>query len=64
MRFRRRPDPGPVPDDEDPVATDLGRAQLAASSSIQNTVAVGGLGALLVAWLLTKLKQLATRNRA
>ncbi len=44
------------PDEHDgPVETDLGRAELAASAGMQNSVAVAGAGALLmvpVAWAM------------
>ena len=61
MTWRRRSDDhGPLLPGEDPAAEDLADIELVNSSGMQNTVAVLGLGALIVipiSWLLTKLKQ-------
>ena len=66
-------DPGPdrpaepLRPGEDLVARDLGNIELANSSGMQNTVAVVGLGALIVfpiSWALARLKQRRAANRS
>lgn len=57
----------PLRPGEDPAAEDLGRIELVNSSGMQNTVAVMGLGALIIvpiAWVLTKLKQYRASRRS
>jgi hypothetical protein len=67
MRWsRRRYDHRPLRPGEDPAAEDLGNAELVNSAGLQNTVAVMGLGALIVvpiAWVLTRIKQRLTNPK-
>ena len=70
MTWRMRPDDDdhrPLRPGEDPVAEDLGNIEMVNSSGFQNTVAVVGLGALIVvpiSWALTRLKQWRAAKRA
>lgn len=62
MTWRRvdEDDHRPLRPGEDPAAEDLANIELVQSSGMQNTVAVLGLGTLVVipiSWALTKLKQ-------
>lgn len=68
MTWRRDADEHrPLRPGEDPAAEDLGNIELANSSGMQNTVAVLGLGALIVipiSWVLTRIKQRFAARRA
>lgn len=57
----------PLRPGEDPVAQDLGNIELANSAGMQNTVAVVGLGALIVfpiSWALARWKQRHAAKRS
>jgi hypothetical protein len=57
----------PLNPGEDPAAEDLGNIELVNSSGMQNTVAVLGLGALIVvpiSWALARAKQWQAKRRS
>ena len=67
MSWRRTYEHRPLEPGEDPAAEDLGNIELANSSGVQNTVAVLGLGALIVvpiSWALTWAKKRLAPKRS
>lgn len=65
--WKRQYEHRPLNPGEDPVEEDLGNIELVNSAGMQNTVAVVGLGALIVipiSWALARIKQHRAAKRA